>query len=267
MNYSLNTYLRDLSYSYYIRKGSPESTRINTAVSNLKSSLKLYFGDKIQEIIVFGSYDRDTILKRNVDKKSDVDVMVVFKDDRTPETFRTWIKDFADKKYNTRYGTPVVKTFPTITVRLNDINFDLIPGVFQEGFLFSGKYYIPDENNEWRKTEPNDVKQALTNSNTKYNSIVKPIVRLTKAWNANVGHPFDSYELEVYISSRNYYNDTVESGFYHLVDSMRTDYTATQTQITKLESLKYNIGKMRECLGYGDVVRAKHWLHRVLPNN
>ena len=33
----------------------------------------------------------------------------------------------------------------------------------------------------------------------------------------------------------------------------------------KLNSLKYNIGKVKECLEKYDNDEAKRWLHRVLP--
>src|SRR5690606_26449091 len=99
-----------------------------------------------------------------------------------PETYRGWLKNFADRHYKDHYGSEVVKSFPTVTVRLNNINFDLVPAKEEQNFNFGSTLYIPDKTNGWQSTNPNDVKQSLKDANTKYNQVVRPIIRLLKAW-------------------------------------------------------------------------------------
>ena len=104
---SIDTYLRSLSYSFYLKKDSAEITRINTSKDNLLANLDKELGILIKRRFVFGSYDRDTILPRSIDSKSDIDIMVVFNHteyERTPETYRGWLKNFGDKYYKDRYG-------------------------------------------------------------------------------------------------------------------------------------------------------------------
>jgi predicted nucleotidyltransferase len=263
---SINNYLRDLSYKFYLKSDSEEIKRINNSLSNLLRNLDSELGILINRRFVFGSYDRDTILPRSIDNNSDIDLMVVFNTteyERTPETYRNWLKNFADKYYKNRYGSDVVKTFPTVTIRLDRINYDLVPA--KEVTFILSTLYIPSSSG-WQSTDPADIKKKLVEANTKYNSIVRPIIRLLKAWNCTCGYPYDSYDLELLITNMNFYGDDVQRGFFYAVGQLPYNFLFdTQSKSTKLESLRYNINKVKEALDNDDIENAKHWLHRVLP--
>lgn len=266
MAISMDNYLRTLSGNYYLKNNSDEVTRINNSVNNLFDNLNKDLGNKIKRKFVFGSYDRDTILPRKFDSKSDVDIMVIFNHtdyERTPDTYRNWLKDFADRYYKDRYGSDVVKSFPTVAIRLNNIHYDLVPAK-EEEFLYSSTIYIPG-NSGWRSTDPNDVKQKLTDANTKYNYVVRPIVRLLKAWNCNNYYPYDSYLLELQLTGMNFSNDNVQSGFLYAVNQLNSSWDDPQSKKDKIESLKYNIEEVKKALNADDMDKAKRWLHRVLP--
>lgn len=265
---SINTYLKSLSYIYYLKKDSDEIDRINRSLNNLLANLDKELEYLVSYRFVFGSYDRDTILRRSIDSKSDIDLMVVFNHteyERTPETYRAWLKNFADKYYKDRYGSEVTKTFPTVTIKLNNISYDLVPAKQENSFLFGSKLYIPGSGNYWRETNPSDVKENLLEVNKKYNYIVKPIIRLLKGWNAYNGHPFDSYELEMKITEMNFYGDNYQSGFFYAVGQLSTSWGDSEFKKNKLNSLKYNIGKVKDELEVYNIERAKHWLHKALP--
>jgi len=264
---SIDNYLRSLSLSYYLKNDSDEVKKINTSLSGLLTNLNTDLGLLLKRKFVFGSYDRDTILPRKFDSKSDIDVMVVFNHteyERTPETYRTWLKLFADKYYKDRYGSEVVKSFPTVTIRLGHIYFDLVPAK-EETTWHNSTLFIPG-NFGWRTTEPNDVKKKLTEANTNYNQIVRPIIRLLKAWNCNNGYPYDSYLLELQITGMNFYGDNVQTGFFYAVGQLNTTWNEPESKTTKIRSLKYNIEEVKKALENNDIIRAKQWLHRVLPN-
>jgi predicted nucleotidyltransferase len=264
---SIDTYLRDLSYSFYLKKDSSEIARINTSKDNLLANLDKELGVLIKRRFVFGSYDRDTILPRSIDSKSDIDIMVVFNHtdyERTPETYRAWLKSFGDKYYKDRYGSEVVKSFPTVTIRLGNIHYDLVPAKEQDYLYSSSTLYIPGSY-DWQVTNPNDVKTKLTGVNKKYNQIVRPIIRLMKAWNCNNGYPFDSYKLELAITEMNFHGDNIQNGFFYAVGQLTTDWNDSQTKKDKLNSLKYNIGKVKEALDNYSITSAKSWLHRIMP--
>ncbi len=262
----INNYLRTLSLSYYLKNDSDEVKKINTSLSGLFANLDKDMGLLINRKFVFGSYDRDTILPRKFDSKSDIDVMIVFNHtqyERTPETYRAWLKSFADKYYKNRYGSEVVKSFPTVTIRLGHIYFDLVPAK-EEKTWYNSTLLIPG-NSGWRETNPNDVKQKLTEANTKYNQIVRPIIRLLKAWNCNNGYPYDSYLLELKITNMNFYGDDIQSGFFYAVKQLGPNWSDSQSKAEKIRSLQYNIEEVKKALEINDTIKAKRWLHRVLP--
>ncbi len=269
MALSIDNYLRTISYDrYYLKNDSTEITKINRSLGALLGNLEKDLGVLTKRTLIFGSYDRDTILPRTIDGKSDIDLMVIFNHteyERTPETYRSWLKSFADTYYKDKYGSEVVKSFPTVTIRLNNINYDLVPAKEETSLFNNTTLYIPDTASGWRSTDPKDVKDKLTTANTSYNSIVKPIIRICKAWNSNNSYPYESYELEKAITEMNFYNDTIQSGFFYAANRLPTSYYDNQAKKDKLISLNYNLGKVKEELEANNLDRAKQWLHRVLP--
>ena len=266
MAVTIDNYLKALSAAYYLKNSSTEISSINTSLNNLLTNLDKELGLLIKRRFVFGSYDRDTILPRKFDAKSDIDIMVVFNHtdyERTPETYRAWLKNFADKYYKDKYGSEVVKSHPTVAIRLNHIHYDLVPAK-EETLWFNPQLSIPN-NTGWRTTDPNDVKKKLVEANTKYNSIVRPIVRLLKSWNCYNGYPYDSYLLELQITGMNFYKDNIQSGLFYAVGQLNTNWDDPKSKSEKLQSLKYNIDQVKTALKDDDLERAKRWLHRILP--
>jgi hypothetical protein len=79
--------------SYLVKRASDavlsynELTSINTSIATLQTRLNNYFGADLSTHFKFGSSTRGTILPRSMDERSDIDYMVVFKDDDfTPQT-------------------------------------------------------------------------------------------------------------------------------------------------------------------------------------
>lgn len=157
MAVSINTYLKDLSYRYYLKNDSAEIVRMNSSLEGLLKNLDKELGILIKRRFVFGSYDRDTILPRTYDNNSDIDLMVVFNTtvyERTLETYRTWLNNFAVKYYKDRYGSEVVRSFPTVTLKLGHIKYDLVPAK-EETIFWTPSLYIPNKGGSWQQTDPN----------------------------------------------------------------------------------------------------------------
>jgi len=259
--------MSSLASSYYISHNSTEATKIDTSVNSILKNLNTELGYRIKRQFVFGSYDRDTILPRRYDSHSDVDIMIVFNHtdyERTPETYRTWLKNFADKYYAEKYGSKVVKSFPTVTVELQSIKFDLVPAK-EEVTYWSSKIYIPDGGSSWQITNPHDVKENLSAQNKRHNFIVKPIIRLFKAWNAKNDYPFESFDLETKITNVNYLGETIQSGFFYAADHLSTNYLYSISKNNAINNLKKYCGYVKMYLNNDDLITAKYWLHQILP--
>lgn len=261
---SLKTYLTQLSSNYYISHGSYERNQIISSISTIKSRVKTHFGNDVNDIQIFGSWDRDTTLPRKYDGHSDIDFMIIFNHQtlqKTPETYRNWVKSFAELKYPL---STIQKDFPTVRLDMTHITFDLIPTKIEAG-IFNSYYYIPDSGNNWMSTDPYSFNNELKTANTNNNFIIKPIMRLMKAWNAKAGYPFNSFDLEKKILANTifWYKD-IETGFYAAADCLST-WSGTTTQNTKVTSLQANLKNVKYHLDQGNVINAKLWLHKVLP--
>ncbi|MBF2091226.1 hypothetical protein FPG87_12365 [Flavobacterium psychrophilum] len=262
----IDNYLRGLASSYYLKNDSEEVRKINASITNLLSNLDKELGVLIKRRFIFGSYDRDTILPRKFDSKSDIDIMVVFNHtdyERTPDTYRGWLKNFAVKYYKDRYGSEVVKSFPTVTIKLNNISYDLVPAK-EETLFYTSTIYIPG-NEGWRTTNPHDVKQKLTDANIRYNNVVRPLIRIMKAWNCHNGFPYDSYLLELQITEMNFFNDNIQTGLFYLAGQLNASWSDPQSKKDKINSLRYNLQQVQNSLENNDSETAKRWLHRILP--
>ena len=263
---SLNNYIVKVSRELFIKNQSIERKNINKSVKVILSKLKTHFDDKIDNVIKFGSYTRGTILPRKYDEHSDVDIMVMFNvdehDERTAETYRNNLMKFAEKHYPRSIS---YKDLPSVIIELQSIKFDLVPAKKKRGW-FTDRKYIPDSKNTWQKTDPDGFNDILTGANTKYSSIVKPIIRLLKYWNSQNGYPYDSYFLEQEIADMNFNGDSVETGFFYAIEHLGfSRYDSNEFKV-RLNSLKSSMNRVREFLKNDNKNKAKSQLDKILPN-
>lgn len=173
---SVNSYLEKLSSSLVLN--GDEKSHIKTSVAKITERLGYYFSD-VKDIVVFGSYSRETILPRKVDEKSDVDIMVIFDNPNLykPQSFINRLKSFAERYYQT---SEIHQSYPTVVLELNHIKFELVPT-----YISYGNYYIPKNPSEWMYTNPTNFNSTLLACNRNNGYKVKPVIRLIKHWNIN----------------------------------------------------------------------------------
>src|SRR5690606_25531740 len=101
---------------------------------------------------------------------------------------------------------------------------------------------------DWTSTDPKDVKRVLAEANQRYGQVVRPIIRLLKAWNAGCGYPYDSYFLERDITGMSFYRDNVQQGLFYAVKHLSTSWSDSEVKKKKVASLKYNISNVEDAL-------------------
>ncbi|GAA4468935.1 hypothetical protein GCM10023093_27510 [Nemorincola caseinilytica] len=197
-------------------------------------------------------------------EQSDIDILIEFntKDYKKlkPESYRTQLLKFADQTYR---KSVVGKDHPSIVIELNFIKFDLVPCIFDKGFFYDS-IEIPDKSGGWMETEPDEFNKTLTKANQKYNSVVKPIIRLLKYWNACNSYPYASYDLETKIADMNFNNDNQESGLLYAIDKLSTSNLPSWAS-NKVNTLKANAENLDSYLDKGDVAKADKALSKILP--
>jgi predicted nucleotidyltransferase len=264
MEVGLNNYIKNIASQLYIKKGSKEQIEIDKSVDIIIKQLLEYYDDEVDEVILFGSYTRDTILPIKYDQNRDIDILVKFSNEYdilNPESYKNQLKKFAQLNYPVN---SVSKNHPSIMIELDHIKFDLVPAIFEQRYGYE-IIEIPDRDGGWMTTDPEKFNKELIKANTKYNSIVKPIVRLLKYWNASYGYPFYSFELEEQIIDINFSDDNIESGFLGTIDILSSEVLPIY-QSKKVDVLKRQGEKVGKYLEKENLQEAKKFLHQILPN-
>lgn len=241
---TVSSYLKDLSERLIIRNSEKDSIR--RSFSALESRLSNYFGSDIGFVRKFGSYHRETILPRNYDFNSDVDVLVEFKDKSyKPQTYLSKLKRFAEYRYS---RSEIYQSSPTIVLELNHIKFELVPCLEAEWYE-GGNYKIPSKSSdyqEWLLTSPFEFNDELIRKNKVFDYKIKPLIRILKRWNVNTGYSkiYDSFKLEEKIVNHCFscLDSSLKDYFFDFVMSMNgfdlPDY--------KREEVKKLVNKIQE---------------------
>lgn len=238
-----------------------EKDSITRSISTLHTRLNSYFEDGLVEHFRFGSSTRDTILPRNMDAHSDIDYMIVFKEDGSvPQTFLTRLKRFAENYYG---SSEIYQSSPTIVLELNHIKFDLVPSVPRSIWL--GGYNIPDGNGGWRSTDPNDFNQSLTDKNKSEGNLIKPTIRLAKYWNAVNGYPFESFGLEKWIISLGFWTCTNQKDYLFSVFDNLNSSGHNQTTGAKIERAKKIVAQVRSYESQNMSANAEREVKKLIP--
>ncbi len=240
---------------------STERERITGSLTQLQKVLNDKLYNEAKEVKVFGSYTRNTILPRSYDSNSDVDLLVIFNTTngkKTPGTYRRNIVDALAKSYPL---SVVKKDFPTVKLELNHIMFDVVP-CYVEEFWNSKTFYIPNANDSWRTTVPNDLNDELSRKNQAYgNNIVRNVIRLCKHWNSGAGRVFDSYEMEKWIIQRHFYSG---DNLYDKFLSVMNDLAGTRAGVR--QALDYIQKYKGDYFNQPNEQKQLEWLQKLLPS-
>ncbi|APV45351.1 hypothetical protein Dform_02042 [Dehalogenimonas formicexedens] len=229
---SVLSHLTDTASSIVL--SDTEKGSIQRSIKTIENRLDSYFGQELSLHFTFGSHTRETILPRKIDSSSDVDYMIVFKDNSyKPQTYLDRLKRFVEYYYST---SEISQSFPVIALDLEHIKFELVPAI-----LDWGMYKIPSTNNytgEWMSTDPIGFNSSLIQKNVDNNYQIKPLIRIIKYWNALNG-VFTSFPLEKYIVDKWYFScNNVKDYVYSVFESIELNQNASQTSKNKLQRAK-----------------------------
>jgi len=257
---SVNSHLTALASALVLTE--TEKTGIATSITTLASRLDSYFQKDITSHILFGSYPRVTILPRKTDSNSDIDYMVVFSTSdgqKKPQTYLNRLKSFAETKYQT---SEIFQSSPTIVLSLNHIKFELVPAIYSNGFQ------IPSPASSWMDwiaTDPAGFSKTVQDKNVAEKSMIKPLIRLVKYWNASKGHLFTSYSLEQYIVGKYYSNCTsLKDYFYSFWDNFYCGTDIAQATKDKVATAKKYVQNAKDYEAVGNLTKAEDEIKKMV---
>jgi hypothetical protein len=254
---SVLNYLENLASNAVL--SSDEIASINTSINTLKSRIDSYFiNGIITSQILFGSSTRKTILPRSMDENSDIDYMVVFKDNSyMPQTYLNWLKQFIEHYYS---RSEIHQSSPTVVLELNHIKFDIVPATLTS----YGDLQIPNKSDGWMITNPNDFNATLESANVKNKSLIKPTIRLMKYWNARSNYPFDSFELEKTICSMCFLLISNQKEYlFNVIDNLYVPFWETQWIIDEITRARKIVSNIRNYENQNMLVQAENEVKKL----
>jgi len=253
---SVLSYLQLRASHAVLSKAEQES--IARSIGAVQTRLAQLFDTSVVEQFRFGSSTRGTILPRSMDEQSDIDYMVVFSDgNRVPQTYLARLRRFAEMYYP---SSAIKQSSPTIVLELNHIKFDLVPALRD---WWSG-YQIVDGQGGWRDTNPNDFNSVLTRKNDEHSSLLKPLIRLIKLWNAQNGYIYESFGLEKWIVDQSYWLcSNLRDYLFRAISNMPD--TNTQWRNEKIHRAKDIVEQTREYESAGCATLAEREIKKLIP--
>lgn len=221
---------------------STEQSSITTSISTLQNRIGLHFASGvIKQHFRFGSSTRGTILPRSMDEHSDIDYMIVFRENNaTPQTYLNRLKAFIERYYS---SSEIRQSSPTIVLELNHIKFDLVPATT----TWLGELQIPNGSGGWITTNPNDFNATLEAKNKEHKSLIKPTIRLFKCWNATAGYPFESFAMEKWVCGLSFWFLSNQKDYlFAIIDALNTSSSYSQrvnNEITRAKNIVTNVQK------------------------
>jgi len=259
---SVNSYLTGRASAAVL--SDTEKSSIRTSISTLQTRLDDYFGSAVSNHFQFGSSTRGTILPRALDEHSDIDYMVVFAQGGSkPQTYMDRLKRFAENKYST---SDISQSSPTVVLSLNHIKFELVPALA----LYGNSYQIPAPSqsySEWMTTSPGEIDGALTTLNNANGSLIKPMIRLLKYWNASNNYVFDSFSLEKWVVARFYYGcSSLRDYLFNCVESLSLNWNEAQWRKDKLQRAKDIVANVKSYENQNMPTSAETEVKRLIPS-
>ena len=93
------------------------------------------------------------------------------------------------------YTTPEVsRNGQAVTITFSDFKVDVVPAFYRDG----GGYLIANSiTQSWVSTDPKAHIDVIAKGNAAHEALLAPLLKMIRAWNRNIGHPFVSLYLEL----------------------------------------------------------------------
>jgi hypothetical protein len=172
---------------------------------------------------VIGSWDRHTLTRYL--SEGDIDLMIILhygnnKQWKTSEGTSKALASFKQILQSKYPKTTMSIDTNCVTLKLSEFRLDVVPAFKHE----QGYYTIPDTSRgKWIPTDPFTYAGLMTKTNSNMGDTFKPLIKMVKGWNREVGWPIRSFHLEtmMYNHYKTYsqaytYSSTLKIFFGHL---------------------------------------------------
>jgi predicted nucleotidyltransferase len=234
----INSYYLQLSKTLLF--SSDKRERIDKSIEYFKEKIWGQFQDRLQEVVVFGSYSRDTIISN--DNEADVDIVIIYKTREVqPDTYLKQIKTFCEDTYR---RSTIYQDHPTIVIDMEHIKFEIVPSIY----VSSGTVKIPAPKSKelkWVNTNPKDLLTKVQTKDRGNKNLILPVIRILKYWNTLNDRPFLSFQIERAIIDTTFFSCTTIREYLSTSISSINEIANTEIQKRALQKLKEKMRRLR----------------------
>ena len=181
-----------------------EATAIQTITASQRhQAVRRHLNDAfaVDHSLLIGSYIRDTACR----PLKDIDLMVILNKAQYEITYRRRQGPYAlltdvKRALATAYPKTRIRIDgQAVTMRFSEFTLDVVPA-FAIRDVEEGDLVLPDSpGNSWIRTNPKKHRRLMIEANKRSGDMLKPLVKMAKAWNRNNGDILNGFHIEVMV--------------------------------------------------------------------
>ncbi|MDH4273531.1 MAG: hypothetical protein OEW08_00685 [Gammaproteobacteria bacterium] len=232
---TLRNTIKNLSKSLFLDQDTTRS--IDSLIANVSEKAQRYFLHDLHLIGAFGSYSRNTLLPRQMDSRTVIDVMVCLNiSSKMASDHLNYLQQFVEHVFPNQNFS---RTPRSLTLHFSPYPVRLLPAVASD----AAAYRIPARSTAgWLYINPTECMRRLEFADQFNRGMVRPLIRVAKYWNATHDYPFHPFEIEQAIINKGYqYSGGLFSApdlFDYVYDFLTHPPTMQETLTWKLQAIR-----------------------------
>ncbi len=258
---TLQQYIKDLAYS--IAPQPIERASIESFLSVVEEKLLNSFENELEQCISIGAYARETAIRYTIDKESDFDLLLLFKNENDLEGFN--LKKEAIIKFISKNYTQSEEVTKDLKVQMKFGKVDLIPAVvsFQNDIP---KLFIANKNkSSWVQKNPLTFDEFINKKNEESSFTLKPIIRLLKYWNISHGRYFTTESLEEFAANRISSVHSLQAEIVHILEQVPVLLKENIKSIRVLQELQELTPQLKQVVYKNDEYKSLFIFKQLFP--
>lgn len=148
---------------------------------------------KVLTSFLIGAYPRHALIAPL--SEADIDIFMVLDPQYFASNGQANLLDRVKRVLQRTYSTPKIsRNGQAVTIKFNDFLIDVVPAFNRNG----GGYVIANSISEtWVSTDPRVHIDVIAKGNAAHDGYLVPLIKMIRAWNRNIGHPFVALYLEL----------------------------------------------------------------------
>lgn len=211
---------------------------------------------------IFGSFMRDTRLPPAMDPRSDVDLLVIFRErGQAPAHYIRLLQQFAELHYP---KSAIVVTPASLTLQFLQGRIELVPGFDSiRGVQIPVAGPVPG----WQLTDPAGAAKALADKDKASDGLLLPVIRLAKYWNARNGYLYSGWELEQMVLAHRFAfaAKNLKAYFFDFLRSLVATPALGVAKGEKLRAMRRLLDEIDQLLLAGKLAQAEAKAEELLP--